>query len=212
MTKQTIIRQTPLFQGISEREFDSICKRMPFESRTYDKGAIIDVENTMGIVIYGRLQAVKPLMSQKQMYLQQFKSGSIFGVGNLFVENSIPLSHIEVMRPSEVCFLRAVDMMALFHHELILKNYLSFISSRIHYLNQKLEIVSQTTIYDRVKMYLKDQQLIQGSKDLIRLTISKSELAEFIGVSRASLYRVLDEMEAAQEISINHNQIRMLRG
>lgn len=211
MNREAIIRQTPLFQGVTDTEFNTIFESDIFQIASYEKGHIIDRQHVIGIVLSGKLQAVKDLMSGKQMYLKSFRVGSMFGIGSLFAEKLVHLSHMEVIRSSEVAFIDEKNLLTLFGFESILLNYLKFTNSRIRYLNQKIDIISQTTIYDRLKMYFNDQQIIQDSKDQIFLPISKSDLAEFIGVSRASLYRVLDEMVEAGEIMIHHNQIKFMR-
>ena len=71
-------------------------------------------------------------------------------------------------------------------------NYIRYLSGRIRFLSGKIQALAADSVEGRLKQHL----LCSVSPDCPRLDIPATELARRLGVSRASLYRAFDSLEA----------------
>lgn len=207
------IYHTALFEGVTYEEFESIIKDIFFRKKKYSKGEIVggdnDEHNAIGIVVDGKIHAMKYLLSGKNSFLKKMGKGDIFGVGNVFREKDIRLSYMEVIEDAKVIYITEKELMKLFKEEKILMNYLKFINSKIQYLNKKIDVISQTSSKDKVLLYLNDCSLLQDRTNTIKLPLSKQGIAEYLGISRATFYRVLDELVAEHMIEYEGNRVHI---
>lgn len=206
-----IIYKTSLFSKMAPDEFEEIYKQIVLTTMEYEKsdlvGGIYEQQNGIGILLDGKIHAMKYLVSGKSMFLREFNKGDIFGLGSVFQEKDTKLSYMEVIRKTRIVYINEDELMKLFRYEQILRNYLIFANSKIKYLNHKIEVLSQTSIKDKVLMYIYDQWLVQNQEKKVRFPISKNTLADYLGVSRASLYRVMIELEEEGVLKLHKNYI-----
>lgn len=210
---KNIIYQTSLFEGVTLEAFDNIYEIISFTECHYSKGDLAPgnqlTPNAIGIIISGRIHAMKYLISGKSIYLRGLHQGEIFGVGNVFQEKDIRLSYMEVMENTHVAYIDEIQLLKLFTFEGVLKNYLVFINSKIQYLNNKIDILSQSSIRERVLMYIHDQYIVSNCLQSLELPMSVSALSEYLGVSRASLYRVFEELEKEEILRYQEGYIHL---
>lgn len=211
-----MIRQTTLFNGISEETFEVIFKNLSLKTCLYQKGDMAPgrqmSDPAIGIIVSGQIHAMKYLISGKSIFLRALKQGEIFGIGSVFQEEDIQLSYMEVTEKTEVIYIDEDELMKIFAYQDILKNYLTFISTKIHYLSNKIDILSQASIRERLLMYIHDQYVASDSRQIIKVPMSLSALADYLGVSRASLYRVLEILEKEDILSYEDGYIKLKRG
>ena len=79
-------------------------------------------------------------------------------------------------------------------------NYVAFLSDRIRFLNRRLACLGAGSAARRLAAWL-DASIPDGAAEY-ELPLSLSRLPDALGVSRASLYRALDELEAAGHIAV----------
>lgn len=206
-----IIYKTDLFSKMTWDEFERVYKQTNWTIMEYEKGDLVggiyEQHNGIGVLLDGKIIAMKYLVSGKAMFLREFSSGDIFGLGSVFREKDTKLSYMEAIQKSKVVYINERELMNLFKYEKILKNYLKFVNLKIKYLNHKIEILSQTSIKDKILMYIYDQWLLQNKKKIVRFSINKNALADFLGISRASLYRVMIELEESGVLKLHKNYI-----
>jgi len=206
-----IIHETGLFSNISKNEFERIYEQLNLIEVFAGRGEVLDGthkhQNVIGIVIYGELHAMKYSISGKSMFLKEICKGDIFGLGSVFTNEDTQLSYMEVMNKSKIAYINESELMKLFQNEQILRNYLFITSSKIKYLNQKIDIISQASGRDRLLAYIYDQWRLQNNENIVRLTMSKSDLADYLGISRASLYRIIDRLSAEEILYLKNNSL-----
>ncbi|GAU78867.1 Crp/Fnr family transcriptional regulator [Fusibacter sp. 3D3] len=209
----SIMRQICLFDGLTDDEFRACIEVITLNIRAYEKGDLIDgifeQKNAIGIVIEGKINAMKYLISGKTMLLRSFSKKDIFGAGGVFKEKDAKLSFMEVMSHSKIVLISEEDLFRLFEQKKVLKNYLIFTNSKLHYLNQKIDVISQSSSKDRLLIYIYEQWLISNKQMLFQIPMSKSKLSEYLGICRASLYRTLDDLKKEGVLEIEGKNIKL---
>ena len=82
----------------------------------------------------------------------------------------------------------------LFNDNDLLKNFLRLLSDKSYALNYKSRLLSQDSVRDKILFYLLHQKRIQKSS-VIKLNMTKEELANQLFVQRPSLSRELAKMK-----------------
>ena len=150
----------------------------------------------VGILIEGCAK-VHPYGCEDKTLLKAMKIGEIFGIANLYAEDSYFPSVIIADKNATVLFIDGNAFKNFIENDMIaLKNYLSFLSKKIVYLNKKISTFAAGSSECKLALYL-----IENSADgKLNPTLSMSALANALGVGRASLYRALDKLENAKVI------------
>jgi CRP-like cAMP-binding protein len=197
--EKNLLYETPLFTNVKWEDYVEAIDGIEIIYKSYSHGMIIDDDgpekkNAIGLIVSGQVNAMKHLISGKESVLKTIKVGDLFGLGNVFGNEIHELSFLEVSTEATVIYIHEKELLKLFTNQQVLKNYLAYINTKIQYLNMKIDIMSQSSIRDKVIMYIENQQIRHGKSSVIKLDMTKTMLAEYLGVSRASLYRVLDEL------------------
>lgn len=117
--------------------------------------------------------------------------GSAFGICNVFLPREMPT----VLHPKVHCtvaFLPKAAFSALLERDsVLLRRYLTLCNEKILYLADKVELMGIPTAKARFAAYL---LRIADSGGLAATGVSKEQLAKYLSVSRASLFRAVNEL------------------
>lgn len=202
-----------MFKDITMKEFNDLYETSDIQSLVYKKGDLIGDDrrysHSVGILISGKLNAMKYSIKGKPMFLRTINNGDIFGIANVFNKKATNVSFLEVAKESNVAYISEQQLLSFFKNEQILNNYLTYVNSKIVYLNEKIEIISQDTARDRILVFIYNQWLIQNQSKQIEITMTKSDLADYLGISRASLYRIIDKFKAENKLIWDKNRLEI---
>lgn len=200
-----------LFAGIGR---PALCTYMGNEGcvvRTYPAGGTIwnetQYEHSLGVVLSGSVQVKKASADGREMLLRTLSAGQPFGVAALFSPQNAYVSRIVAGEACEVMFFSQtlVEQMVMEQRAFAL-DYIRLLSSRIQFLNQKLEELTGHGAAAKLAAFLAQHE--QDGE--VTLPCSLSELAGRLGVGRASLYRALDTLVARGAITRRGKCIRVL--
>lgn len=194
-----IILSTYLFRGVSEA-LEEITLN---EIKTFKKGEIIYDENffskSIGIVISGKAKAVS--LSGAGL-LSYFETGSIFGAAAVFGESSDYISRIEAVKECTVAFIPQDTLTEIFKRfPKVAVNYISFLSSRIRFLNEKLSFMMQDSAEARLYAYLHKRGGYEGKM---------TALADALCIGRTTLYRTLENLEQNNLITRKGTKVKVI--
>lgn len=148
---------------------------------------------SMGIVLSGKLRAVKNTLSGSAVVMNAFFAGGVFGVAGLFHPVRRYVSEIESVSRSRVLFLPQSLLHRLFLREpAAAENYIAFLSDRICFLNSCIDSYTGGPAKNRLLAFLLSLPTVSSDPPAVELPYSMTRLADSLGIGRASLYRAFD--------------------
>lgn len=195
-----LLAQTFLFNetdgGLVELAFqDAECRCMEFDSGepVYTRSHF---STSMGLVLSGKLTAYKPSEDGSGLPMNTFYPGGIFGVAGLFHQTKRYVSEVKALKRSRVLFLSQGLLQRLFQQDYrIAENYIAFLSSRICYLNSRIDHFTGGNARRRLSSFL--LSISERSADPLKFELpgTLTQLAGTLDMGRASLYRAMDSLE-----------------
>ena len=125
--------------------------------------------------------------------VHEHATGSEFGICNVFLEREMP-TYLHCKVRTGVAFLPTARFIALLERDsALLRRYLALCNRKILYLADKVELMGIPTCGARLAAYLLRQADETGFAEI---DVSKEQLAKYLSVSRASLFRALGALTA----------------
>lgn len=139
----------------------------------------------LGILLSGQLQVTKGTLT-----VSTLEPGELFGAAALYSDAPEYATTITAKRSSRCLLLDQVLVDRLLAEEpRVRENYLRYLTGRIRFLSGRLQSLSQSGAEGKLARYL----LANSHGGL--LTCSATDLAQRLGISRASLYRAFETLE-----------------
>lgn len=209
-----VLGKCPLFKGLSEAEVETLLKATPNSVRSFSKGQTIAQRDEevrfLCVVVNGSVKGEMVDFSGKILKIEEINAPMPIAHAFLFGEkNRFPVD-VVALTDCKILFIPRQEYMHLMQKNIqVMSNYLNAISSRAQFLSGKLWFLSFKTIKEKVAHYL-----LSLSRSEVKTTIllpkTHQELAEYFGVTRPALARVLGELEQEGIISINRREIVIL--
>lgn len=203
------LKKNSLFKHLNTEQLTERIDSAPKRIIHYKKGELIqDYPNEMGIVLKGKIEVQKNLYTGKKVIMNQLREGSLFGIASLFQNNNYKMTTLLAKSDTTALFIEEDFLLHWFHQEpIFLKNYLAYMNQRIYFLNQRIECFAHEQIRDRFIEFLEQQRVQQQNPQQVDLFLSKSELADYLAISRASLYRIITTLELEGYIRVKKNKV-----
>ena len=185
-----LIRTAFLFRGQDEACVRACIGAEGCTLETFSKGDTVyepeEFRRSLGILLSGHLRVTKG-----ELVVNQLRPGDLFGAAALFTEEEPFETTLTARAPCRVVFLPQ-DLVSgdLAAYPGIARNYILYLSGRIHFLNRKLDSLLASGAAEKLTRYLLDHTDGDGV-----LECSATELAKRLDVGRASLYRAFSELE-----------------
>jgi CRP-like cAMP-binding protein len=122
--------------------------------------------------------------------------------------HSYPLNIYSVTACELLHITRAAVSEFLRHYSFVMQ-YVRSLSANSQGMNRKITMLTQKTLRENIRDYLKEQSLRQNTSRIV-LPISKKELADHLGVQRPSLFRELKKMKDEGMIRIDRRSVTIL--
>lgn len=202
-----LLARTPLFQGLPE----TLVLRAASDRRSTlaqaARGETIYTPHafsrSLGAVLSGKVEVRKG-----ELIVSVLKPGDLFGAAALFNDRTDYAARLTARSPCRLLFLPQElieELMAA--SPALARQYIRYLSGRIRFLEQKIDSLVAGTAEERLARFLR----AQSQDGLASLDCSLTGLAGRLNVSRASLYRALDALEARGAIRREGRAIRVLR-
>ena len=206
------IKNTPIFKGVNEERLKKIFNKIDYKIIDYINGETVFTEfnfkSSMGIILNGMVEVQKIHYSGKVIILNRMAKGELLGVSALFNNKNYYPVRIIAKNNCKILFISEEELLKIFEKDhAILRSYLSFISDRIYFLNKRIESFTYESIYERILCFLESEKERQSNQNEIILKYSKQELSEYLCISRASLYRGLNDLTKDGRIKWEKNKI-----
>ncbi len=203
------IASCPLLHGISMENAERIFSRYACEVESYSPGDVVmspaDQTKRIGFLLQGKAEIITSGQS-KNTLLRFLNEGEAFGASRLFSDAPF-VSVVTAKSTCKIFFLSEDAILALMESDtLFLRRYLTFLSGRIRYLNQKISYLSAGSAERKLALYLSYSQ-----ESVFTLALSISALSELLDIGRASLYRAFDKLIEDGYITKCGREIRILQ-
>ena len=194
----SILLNAPVFRGLTLEEIKSSISKTPYQLRKYQPGTIVaqsgDPVNSFMMVTSGMVKGEMIDYSGRVIKIEDvpapgaIAAAFIFGNRNRFPVNVVTVTETEILLIDSSIFIKFLKS-----NDNILANFLDMISNRSQFLSEKIKFLNFKTIRSKLAQYI--LQSAGEDKTEITLSMTQNEIAEYFGVARPSIGRVLSEME-----------------
>lgn len=207
--------KSDLFSNKTENEINEIMENTIYIIRDYTKNELVFKINQptdyVGIILEGTLLVQKNLANGKTIHIIHKEKGAVFGEGSVFSKAKTYPCNIFSQTNSKILLIKKTSMIDLLSKDkIILSNFLKSFANRVLSLNLKTELLSYSSIQQKIAfslLYTMDQY---RNGDTIRLPFSKKTWSEHLNVSRPSLFRELKDMSSNNIICISGSIIKLV--
>ncbi|MGE4214156.1 MAG: Crp/Fnr family transcriptional regulator [Anaerotignaceae bacterium] len=194
-----LIKQTFIGCQLTDDEIKMALNNYNFKIRHFHNGEVLHTEDekciNLEILLIGSIENMQIDQFDNERIIKTFEPNEIIAGNILF--GSFPKYPLSFLAQSEGTLLQ-VDKNFLFELFLkkpnILRQFLIQISDRAISLGSKIKLAERKSLRENIMDYLHSQSLLQNSKTF-NLPISKTELANRLGVQRTSVSREFSRME-----------------
>lgn len=212
-----LLKKSPLFAHMSDGDIERclLCSRS--EAKTYEKDEPIffqhEAPRKLFILLEGSVAVCSDSFSGKRSIIATFSQpGELFGEVFLFLEKGEYDNYAQAVVPSKVLlmpkeFLYHTCGVNCGYHTVLISNMLSILAGKAYYLNQKLQVLSGSSLRQKIARILLQNASGDGT---VAFAMNREELADFLNVARPSLSRELMKMQEEGLLQIDKRQIKIV--
>ena len=209
-----ILKETVVFNGIDEKTIKNILEKTKYEIKKYSPNESIafrgDEVRGLYIILKGTLTTEMLTEEGNVIKIEELVPSDVIASAFVFgKKNSFPVD-LNAKDEAEILFIERKEFLKiLFSKEKILENFLNEVSNKTQLLTSKIwNSFNNKTIKKKFCDYVKRNQ--KNNEFFIQ---NLGALAEFFGVERPSLSRVLSELVKDEKLErIGRNKYKILDG
>lgn len=192
------VREMFLFRAVDKITVTVAMHKEGCTVETYNGGELIfspeNFHRKLGLVIEG---SVKAYNGDSNSLINVIPEGGVFGVASMFGAPEQYCSTVVAGKHCKIIFFsESLVLQLIYEDRMIMLNYINFLSNKVRFLNKKIATYTADSAKSKLLKYLMGLVEQQSTTDgEIRLPISCQQLAEFLNMGRASLYRAFEELE-----------------
>ncbi len=206
-----------LFEGIEDKSVLELLKCIGIKTKTFKKNTTIlhigDKINYLGVMLEGSAVISKPDIDSNEVILEKLKTNDIFGHNIVCCDINKSPVRIYTLTGCEILFLpyekivTPCEKLCPYHLRMI-KNIMKMISKRNILLSDKIDIIGQKTIREKILTFLESYKSSQGA---FYVPYSREEMARFLCTDRSALSRELSRMQSEGIIKFKKNCFELLK-
>ena len=205
--------ECPLCMGIPEREREQFIEGFDYSVKSYMKGDVVfrqgDVCRFLYLLLEGEVEAEMTDDSGAMLRIETIRAPRALAPAFLFAEdNHFPVTATVSEKADVFIATKESVFRQMGRYESFLRNFLSVNANRTTFLTGRLQFLSFKTIRGKLIHYI--LELASPDKKKVLLEKSQQELAEYFGVTRPALAKVLYELADEGMISVNRREIIIL--
>ncbi|MFV0254720.1 MAG: Crp/Fnr family transcriptional regulator [Erysipelotrichaceae bacterium] len=208
-----ILAKNILFDNIPASEIIELLRQLESFTKEYPKNTAIyhvgDYIEDLGIIISGEIVIYKYDESGNASIISNFQKNEIFG--EVLVANNQPLPYdVLATKETNVLYLNFQNLTKLNKHKyqsILIQNFIKCLSDKLILLNQRIQILSERSIKNKLLSYLKSQT--KNKNQEIIIPFNREQLANFLGVDRSALSYVLMQLKQDNIIDYHKNTFKL---
>ena len=203
------LRGCRVFAGCREELLLQI-PRSPFcRIEAFKGGTVLSQHGgALGILLKGKI-TVSALREGKKLVLNRHEQGAVFGFSSLFAREQAPFcTRLEAKGQTEILWIGQELILELMKKEsTVAQNIISHQASKIRFLNGKILSLTRPGAEERLYRYLLLQE--RDEEGILRASLSMSEVALRLNISRASAYRAMEKLIEDGKIEKSGNTLKI---
>lgn len=213
----SLMKKMPLFHNATDEDIRHVLRCLEAFTKSYDKNEVIyNYSQPMpcaGIVLSGEIHVVMHNAAGSEYSIQRFAAGDLFGEAYACIPESRSAIQVLSHQKSLVLFLRLSNLFLPHatlcpHASKITVNLLKEAAMNNIFQNQKLQILTQRHVRDRLITYF--YTLTPDEDGSLKLPFNRQGLANYLGVERSALSRELSRMQKEGILTFCKNRITLL--
>lgn len=194
----TYLLNTPVFKGMDIAEIMSVISSTPYRIRRFKPGSMIfqtgEPVNSFIMVISGSVKGEMTDYSGRILKIEEIREPGSVGAAFLFSEKAVFPVNVIAVSETELFTIEKNDFLRFLKcDDRILLNFMGMISNRSAFLSEKIKFLNFKTIKGKLAQYF--LQITGSDSPRATLAMTQAEMADYFGVARPSIARVISEME-----------------
>ena len=209
------IRKCYLFDGINDVQLPEAIKLLNGRIKKVEKDDFIvqlgGVLLNAGLLLKGKIESSFQNENYDQITMHTFTGGYLFG--EALVINGTKNSPVQV-RAVEDCIILFIDLAEIYQSDIhsplrviLAENLIKSLARKNLILNQKVRILSQKSLRDRILIYL--GTLPKDKNGFVKIPFTQTALAEYLGVNRSALSRELGRMQNEKLLIVDGRRMKL---
>lgn len=206
----TQLGDTPIFKGLNPEQLEKLFSNKLYRIKTINKDEYALFANDrcedLMFVVNGSVRGEMTDYSGKVIKIEDIVAPRPIAPAFIFGHKNVYPVDIIGNEPTILFILPKETLIQLLQeNRTILNNFLDVISNRAQFLSDKIRFLSFKTIKGKIASYI----LQMAEKETMKLQMpgTQTQLADYFGVARPSLARVLGEMEKEGILELNKKEI-----
>lgn len=211
-----ILKESPLFYGISFSDFERVSGCLSVKTAFYNKNEFImlsgDSVNFIGLILSGKVKIIKEDINGNITILAELSVPEMFGEVFACAEVLQSPVTVQAAEDTEILFIDfkkivGVCSNACTFHLNIIENMLKIIAQKSLMLNQKIEIISKRTTREKLLCFFDFQR---GTAKKFVIPFNREELSNYLCIDRSAMSNELCKMRNEGLIKFNKNNFEIL--
>lgn len=208
--KIDFLQKTELFQNLSAAQLQKIANLL--QEKTYAKETMIFFEAEVAagfyILLQGQVKIFKLAENGKEQILKVFNRGDVFGEVPVFEGSTFP-ANCQTIKATKVLYLSRQHFLQLVKHDpQFALSMLALLSQRLRAFTVTIENLTLKEVAPRLAAYLLYLAKTHDCNKL-QLDVSKTVLANILGVSRETLSRAIKKLEQLNLIHVSGKNVEI---
>lgn len=182
-----------------------------FYKKNYKRNEIIFSDNEfcnqVGFVESGNISIVTSTFSENEYEINNISDNGFFGAFILFSKNPYYLGTAITTKNTQIIFFTKENLLTAFQDKIFLQNYLSLIATSTLKIQNKIKVLSQKNIRDKIMFILLENYKRNRTKTFV--IQNKIQLANYLNIPRPSLSRELMLLKSDGIIDYNKYSITL---
>lgn len=207
-----ILSSADLFSGMSWREIELFLQCSDAHVRRYGKNTTVlergKITDMIYVVLQGELKAFYDSDTNHDNLTEKVTPAESFGYTYCMMRTPHLMGHITV-QDSALLEIKAETLFKPCNsgckaHSKVAGNLMMEFSKKVIIFSRKLHYMHMKSLREKLANFLLDSSE-QGRRSIFRLKMNRTEMAEYLGVSRASMTRELSLMQQEGSILFDRN-------
>ncbi len=196
------LMQFDLFSGMVREKLQRFIEKSEVYSKRFSAGSMMVLQgmpcNTLNLLVSGNARATMINAEGKQVVIEFLQAPRVLAPAALFATQGIFPVNIEAFTDCTVAFMGKESFTELIHGEpSVLDHFVNILSDKSIFLTQKVNSFALQNLKGRLASYLLTHEQVE----------TQQQIADFLGVARPSLARVLAEMIDAGWVRMDGRKI-----